>query len=435
MNKKIFLNFSVKEVLYAVLPSALILMALLVYARNYIDPAPPKRLVIATGRDEGDYQYFAKQYAEALNEEGIELVIRPTEGATENLRLLEDESADIDIGFVQDGIGNDTDLPNIVSLGSLYYEPLWIFYRGSQNLSNLSDLKGLKISAGHPGKETNILARKILSFAKLDSTTNKLLELSTDESISALKAGSVDLIFLNLPAEDPRIADLLSQNTIHLMSLNQAEAISRKNSSFHHLVLPRGVIDLEKNIPRQDVDLVGTTTSLLAQEDLHPALAYLLLKTAKQIHGGQGIFHRKGEFPENKDDHFPISPDAQNFYTHGAPFWQKYLPFWVAAWLDRFLFVVIPLMALIYPLAKLIPQIYHWRLKSQIYRLYGELRFLETQSQSQVSPRQSKKYIGELDRIEDKVNRMNLPLEYVEHTYSLRGHIHFVRERLAQSEI
>ena len=178
------------------------------------------------------------------------------------------------------------------------------------------------------------------------------------------------------------------------------------------------------------MNLVSSTATLMVRDDLHPAISFLLLKAAKFVHSGRGIFQSRNEFPMEKDYVFPLSEDAEQFYKSGGPFWQRYLPFWLAAMVDRFILVVIPLLAVVIPLVKIVPQIYMWRIRSRIYQRYGELRFLETQMQSKNNAEQVQEHLKKLDSIEEKVNHMKVPLNFTEHLYSLRGHIDFVRSRL-----
>jgi hypothetical protein len=214
------------------------------------------------------------------------------------------------------------------------------------------------------------------------------------------------------------------------MSLDQAEAIVRNNPYLHHLVLPHGAMDLAANIPDHDVDLVSPTATLLAKDTLHPALVYLLLEAAEQVHSSPGLFEEKGEFPIDKDFEFPLSEEAKHFYKSGAPFWQRYLPYWLATLVERFIIFVIPAIALLLPAIRTVPKILAWRVKGRIFSRYGELKFLETQMRPGVTKDQRVKYLHELDTIEDRVNHMKVPLDFSDHIYVLREHIDLVRRRL-----
>ncbi len=429
MNKKIIFGRSLKDLLISMGPSFFVFVLAVFIAHRYLDPAPPNHLTIATGDNEGDYQAIAKLYQEILKRDGIDLELRSSEGPLENLKLLENDDANVDVGFVHDGLGSTKDQPDLVSLGSLYYEPLWIFYRASTDLNRLSELAHKKIAVGHEGQGTRLISLQLLKESGVDAANAEIVPIGTKAAAEALKNKQVDAAFFLLTPEDPLIQSLSQDPALRLMSLDQAEAIVRRNSFLHHIVLPHGALNLQRNVPSRDVDMVAPTATLLVRDDLHPALVYLLLKAADEVHSEPGLFEKRNEFPTNKDDQFPLSADAQQFYKSGGPFWQRYLPFWLAAWLDRFILVVIPLMALVIPLVRMIPRIYAWRLRSRIYKSYGELKYLETQI-LQKRPQSGASFAEQLDAIEDRVNKLRLPLEYTEHLYSLRGHIQFVRDRL-----
>ncbi len=231
-------------------------------------------------------------------------------------------------------------------------------------------------------------------------------------------------------AEDPLIKTMVLDQSLHLMSVDQADAITRKIPYLHHLVLPHGTFDLNKNIPEHEIDLISPTATLLVKDSVHPALAYLLLRAATQVHGDPGIFEKKGEFPINKDYQFPLSDEARAFYKSGTPFWQRYLPFWLATLVERFIILVIPSLVLIIPVVKLVPKILDWRLKSRFYKRYGELKFLETQIKTDLNKTNFVSFLEKLDSIEDRVNHMKVPLDFSDQIYGLREHIEFVRGKL-----
>jgi TRAP transporter TAXI family solute receptor len=430
MNKKIIFGRSLKDILVSAGPAFLLLIVVLFVAYKYVSPAPPNHLVIATGDNEGDYQTYAKDYQRILKRDGIKLEIRPSKGPLENLQLLENDEANVDVGFVQDGLGSPAEQPDVVSLGSLYYEPLWVFYNGKSELTRLSQLLGKKVAIGRQGRGTQLIAMDVLKESGINAANTHLLEIGLEDSAEALKKGEIDAAFFLATPEDALIEELALTPTLHLMSFDQGEAISRQLPYLHHIILPHGVFDLHRNIPNKDVDLVAPTATLLVRDDLHPALIFLLLKAAKEIHNQPGILEKRDEFPINKDDQFPLSDEALQFYKSGGPFWQRYLPFWLAAWVDRFLLLVIPLLALIIPMVKMVPRVYQWRIRSRIFQRYGELKFLETQIKNPADLSETAEFLKKLDAIEDRVNKMKVPLDYSEHIYSLRGHIHFVRERL-----
>ena len=424
-----------KGQLLVVVPIAILLIISIIALFRYADPAPPNHLVISTSDGEGDYNKFALLYQEAFKDNGVKLEIRESTGSAENYARLKDPQSNVDVGFVQDGLGTPEDAPDLVSLGSLYYEPIWIFYnakldRGHAPMTRFGHLLGKKIAIGHPGGGTRLLALRILKSAGVNEKNSHLLDLGWNDAALAVREGRVDAaIFLATP-EDVVIRDLIQDHDLRLMSLDQAEAISRQIPFLHHLVLPHGAMDLQKGLPDRDIDLVSPTATLLVRDDVHPALKYLLLNAASQVHDDPGIFERKNEFPIDKVDQFPLADEAKSFYKNGIPFWQKHLPFWLATIFDRFLLVSIPLFALLFPFLKSIPQLYKWRIRRRIYKCYGELKYLETIILSSKNSEQDAKHLVELDKIEEKVQLMKVPLEFAEHVYSLRGHIDFVRSQL-----
>ncbi len=397
---------------------------------HYIDPPPPKKIVISTGNSEGEYDEYASTYAEILKDDGLVIEKRRSAGAMENYQRLKNPDSDVEVGFVQDGIGSFEDAPDLVSLGSLYYEPIWIFYRGGHRISRLSDLTGKRVAIGKEGGGTQSLARSLLRSSGITDENTHFVSIGWEDSEKALSEGKVDAAFFLCTPQDALINRLLRKSSIHLMSLDQAEGITRRIPYLHHLTLPRGSMDLSKDIPGSDTHLVGATVTLLIKDTLHPALAYSLLKSAQQIHSEPGIFEKKNEFPSNKDFEFPIANEAHGFYKNGLPFWQKFLPYWIATLIDRFILVLIPLFAVSFPVIRLIPRVYQWRMRQKIYRHYGELKYLETQVKDGNTPEEREKQIAELDQIEERVNGLKLPLDYANHLYSLRGHIDYVRTRL-----
>ena len=433
MIKKFLKDESLRDMLIMGFPVLAIALALLIVGIIFVQPAPPNHLTLATGDDQGDLESYAKQYQRLLKDDGVRVDILKTRGPLENLRLLQDGNSGVMAAFVQDGLGS-TDLePDVSSLGSLYYEPVWIFYRGNLNITHFSQLEGKRIGVGRVGHANQVIAQRLLVLNGVDPKDATLINMSSDDALKALENGTLDAALFMRPASDPMIHELASRKGLRLMDVEQAEAIARKDAAFHHLILPRGAIDLNADIPSKDVDLVASTTTMLVSDELHPALAYLLLKAAAQIHDEPGIFERRGEFPANKDSIFLLSSDAVQFYKSGGPFWQRYLPYWLAAWLDRFVLLVIPVLAVAFPLLKTVPQAYHWRMRTRVYQRYGELKFLETQVRPGLTKEQVQDLVKKLDRIEERVDSMRMPRNFADFVYSLKGHIQLVRDRLTKA--
>ena len=424
-----------KDLLLALIPSLLISGILLTIALHYVNPAPPSEVVISTGDGEGEYDLYAKQYRDILKDEKVNLKIRPSTGAVENLSRLADVKSDVEVGFVQDGLGTPDEEPDLVSLGSLYYEPFWVFYRGKTEITRFSQLEGKRIAVGREGGGTRPLALKLLKVSGIDEKSAQLMNLGWNESAEALLKGEIDVAVYMGTAGDPLIQKLVRDSTVRLMNVDQAEAITRNVPYLHHLVLPHGSFDLKKNIPATDVHLVSPTATLLVKDTLHPALVYLMMKAISQVHNDPGLFEKKNEFPVDKDFQFPLADEAKTFFKSGPPFWQKYLPFWIATLLDRFILILIPLMAVVVPLGRTIPKIYQWRIRSRIYQRYGELKFIETQIKAETTQELYAQHLKELDVIEERVKHMKVPLDFSDHVYGLREHIDFVRKRLQSNSV
>lgn len=430
MNKKIIFGRSLKDIVLAIGPLTLLFVAALIAAYFFLDPAPPTHLVIAAGSNQGDYRIYAKLYQDFLKQEGVDLTIRSTSGPEENLRLLQDDNAHVDIAFMQDGIGNPQQQPDLVSFGSLYQEPIWIFYRAGHEMTKLAQLQGKRIAIGPETSGTNILARTLLDESGVNTQNTTFINIGLEEAAQSLRDGGVDAALFLSSADDPLIDSLATDPKLSLMDVQQAEAISRQNPYLHHLVLPQGAFDLRHSIPDHDVNLVSPTATLIARDDLHPALIFLLLKAATEVHNAPGMFEKKDEFPSDQASTFPIDRDAKAFYKTGTPFWQRHLPYWLASLVDRFIIIVIPILALALPLIRLVPKIYQWRVRSRIFKRYGELKDLETQVKPDSLSTEFTSILGQLDDIEARVNAMRVPLDYSDHIYVLREHIDFVRGRI-----
>ncbi len=420
------------------LPLAAIVIAVLVGFR-WIDPAPPKQIEIGIGFEDNAFAGYAEQYKAILARDKVTVTFTPAPGSPQNLARMMDEKSPINVGFVQGGLPNLMDATDLSSLGSVYHEPFWVFVRhesGAAKLTRFSQLKGKRIAIGKIGSGARKLATRVLSASGVTLENSELLELSGDEAADAVLKGAADAAVFVTTLEATHVRKLLAAPNLALVNLDQAEAYVKNFPFLHHVVLPRGGFDLEKNIPADDVHLVAPTVMLAVRGDIHPAMITLLLKAATEIHGGTGLMQKKGELPSDKDTELPMNPEAQRFYKSGPPFLQKYLPFWVATFVDRMFFILLPLLAVLIPVVKLAPVIYSWRIRSKVYHWYGELKFLEGQIRDEPGEDKLPGYLDRLDWIEDQVNRIRLPLAFSNHVYFLREHIDLVRNsimRAAQS--
>jgi TRAP transporter TAXI family solute receptor len=412
-------------------PTVLIIAAAFAVTFYFVKPAPPKRLVLATAQDEGGFRYFARKYQESLARHGITLELRPTKGSLTNVELLSADEAGADVAFVQGGTAGGENAARIVSLGSLSYVPLWVFYRG-EPLEDVRGLKGRRIAVGAAESGTRALALTLLAANGVDQAPTELLPLERDAAIEQLKQGNIDAVFLVSPAEAPAIQKLAAAPGVRLLSFTRADAYVRKYPYLSKLVLPRGVFNLAADVPERDVVLIAPTANLLARDTLHPALAYLLMRTASEIHGSAGLLDRSGEFPAPLETGFPLSGEARRYYQAGIPFLQRYLPFWAANLVDRLWVMLVPIIAVVVPLGRAVPALLLWRVRSRIFRWYARLKEIELQLEENPRREMLEDMLKRLEETERAVNRIPTPLSYAENLYFFREHIEVVRRRLVR---
>ena len=422
-----------KEKLKIFGPGIAVTIIAFVVAYQFVAPTPPRSISMGTGSPEGAYFAYGKTYSEILAREDIAIKVKSTAGSAENLKLLEAESEGVDIAFVQGGMGVLAQTKNLVSLGSLYLEPLWIFHRNELTLNHLADLKGLRLAVGVEGSGTRILALQLLGLNGITAKNTRLLSYDSQRAADRLLNGEVDIAIFVATHHASYVDQLLKSRSIKLMGLERAEAYAFRYHYLYVLKLPAGVIDLEANIPSRDLTLVAPTTQLVARADLHPALINLVLQAAKEIHHAGGGFEQEGQFPTPKHIDFDLNKEAERFYKSGPPFLQRYIPFWVANFLTRMAVMLLPLFALLYPLFKLMPQIYKWRMRSKIYRWYSDLGAIDPEIQKDHIAGRLEEYLAELDKLEEKVAQISVPRTYAEGLYDLRLHIDMMRSKLSKA--
>jgi TRAP transporter TAXI family solute receptor len=409
-------------------PVVLITLLGFLFAYQFVDPAPSNQITIATGQKDGAYYLFAHQYQDILAREHVQLEVLPSAGSVENIRLL--ESGRAEIAFVQGGAADPGKDRNLRSLGSLYFEPLWLFYRRGISLSRLDQLRGKQVAIGSEGSGTRALALELLADNRIDASAADLLTLGGQEAVAALTAGRIDAAFFVASPQSPVVRSLLETDGVRLMGFERAEAYTRLHRYLSRVVLPAGVIDLQRNLPDRDTVLLAASANLVVREDLHPAFADLLLQAAREVHGGGGWFEETGQFPNPGYLSYPLDKEAGRFYEYGPPLLQRFLPFWVATLVDRLKVMLLPLVALLLPLFKIMPPIYRWRMRSRIYRWYRELLSIDRSIYQNPEGGTKQALLAELDAIERGVSEVHVPLSFAEELYDLRLHLKLVRERL-----
>jgi uncharacterized protein len=428
-----FSLISLRDLLVAFAPSVLLVLAACVIAYLVVDPAPPRHVLLATGQENSAYEEFGKQYAAKLARNGIRVTLERSLGSQDNLQRLIDGKADI--AFVQSGSTSEGEAARhgLESLGSLFTEPVWLFLRDSAKVRHLTQLKGMRINLGPEGTGVPRLFRQVLDVNGVEPTDLKISAMENTPATMALLAGQIDgLVFSSAP-EAPLIQMLLQTPGIALFDFTQAEAYTRRLPFLTHVVLPRGIVDLGRDIPSQDYQLIAPTATLVARKGLHPALVDLFVQSASEIHGGTGWFQQQGQFPSPRYTEVPVAREAARYYRDGPPLLQRYMSFWLANLFERLWVVVVPLLALLIPLSKVVPPLYVWRIRSRVYRWYGQLRAVEQVldgARGERGEELSADLLRRLDDIERRVNNMSIPLAFADTVYGLRSHINLVRQRV-----
>jgi TRAP transporter TAXI family solute receptor len=417
----------------------MILAAVLVAATLFVivvalRPLPPRTVIMATGPEGGANYELGKRYRELLAQEGIDLQLLPTAGNRENLTLLRDPRSKVEVGFLQVGLTSREELPGLESLGTLFFQPLWFFYQSDYKGKGMDSLRGRKISIGQEGSEGRELTLELLARNGIDQNFAHLLSLSPQEAADQLLGNKIDAAIMATSWDSPAVRRLLADKNIELVSFPRADAYIALYPFLNKVVVPAGVGDLAGNRPPSDTVLFALKACLVVREDLHPAIQYLLLDAALKIHSGPGIFHKAGDFPRAEAIDIPLSDEAIDFYRSGRPFLQRHLPFWLAVLIGRLLILLIPVVAVIYPLLSFLPQLYAWEMQRRIFRLYGELRFIEQELDSRSAGQSIGDLPARLDRLEASTNRLQVPVSYANMLYTLRMHITLVRERLKRPE-
>ena len=427
---------SLRDLAVSVGPFLLLAIALLVLAYGWLDPNPPKHVTLATGPAQSAYAEFGKRYAQALAKEGITVELLPSEGSAANLQLLREGKADL--GFVQGGTSEAGTLDDaeLESLGSLFLEPVWLFYREAaapadttppHTLESLTQLQDLRVNVGTPGSGVPNLMNKLLDSNRVDPRTLTLSQQEQTPATVAFLGGEIDAIVFASAPESSMVQMLLQTPGIKLMDFAQSEAYSRRFAFLSPALLPRGVVDLAANIPPNDVHLVAPTTTLLTRTSTHPALLQLFALAGNSIHGSAGWFKHAREYPNVKNNELPLAQEAERSIQGGTPLLQRYLPFWVANLVERMWLAMGIILAVLLPLSRVIPPLYAFRVRSRIFRWYAQLRELEARAEG---AQDTAALIDELNQMDRHAEKISVPLSYTDELYALRNNIQLVRKKL-----
>jgi TRAP-type uncharacterized transport system substrate-binding protein len=393
----------------------------------FLQSTIPRHIVLASGLKDGLYHQYAQRYREILARDGVTVEERLTSGADENEQLLHDPNSGVDVAFMHGGVVQRAERGNLVMLVALYYEPLWIFYRDPLTLTQLDELRYKRVAVGSPGSGARAFAEPLLAANNITGFNTKLVPLVNLEALHALQKGEVDAAFLIGPVQSPAVWQALHDPSLKLMSLERAAAYPRRFPYITRLTLLPGTIDFALHVPAQDVQLVSTRTMLVARDGLPPAIINLLLEAARELHSEQGYFEANDEFPNVATVDLPVSTDASRHFRFGPSLLHRYLPFFVATYIERLIVLLIPLLVVLVPLINFLPQVLRWRVRSRIYRWYGELTLIERDVAARTGTLPIDQWLADLDRIEKAAARVRTPTSFASEAYTLREHIGLVR--------
>lgn len=411
-------------------PIVLLSALAIVFTLRFVRPAPPLHLVMASGPENSNFRTVATQYQQILARSGIDLQLVPSKGSADNLDLL--AGHEVDIALVQSGVTREGGSDDVVSLGTMFRQPVLIFYRAARPIERLSQLEGMRISGGRAGSGTRVLALELLKANGVEpGDGTQFVEMEAEAASAALVARQVDAIFLSGDSASLNtLRELLHTDGIRLFDFVQGAAYERRFRYLNRFQLPPGAFDLGTNLPDHEITMMAPTVELLAHGDLHPALSDLLVEAAQEVHGRGTLMQNPGEFPHAIEHDYPMHPDAARFYKSGKGFAYRFMPFWLASLVNRAAVVLVPVLVVLIPGLRFAPYLYGWRIRRRIYKLYGELMALERAVLEPVTPEQRIALLERLAQIEKTIIALKVPGAFADQIYVLRRHIKFVRDSL-----
>ena len=420
--------------LIVVLLWAAIAFAFIYIGYRWIDPLPPRQLSIAAGAVGSTYDDSARQYVRILARNGVQLNVRNSAGGLEDLHLLRDPASGVQAALTSFGLGEPDDPKTLSSLGGIFDAAIFIFYRNAQPITQFSAFRGKRISIGLPGTVVRLLMMKVLQATNALDAETWIADLDNDQAVDALAAGTIDAAMFASQLDGAVLQRALANPEIRLISVAQAEAIAKTIPGLQHVTLWRGLIDLSKDIPNSDVELLAVRNRLLIREELHPALQYLLLEAMREVHSPQGSFNRIGEFPAEQPNDLPLSPTAEAFYRSGPSFWQRYISFWLASLLSRIVFFIIPVLALLFPLINILPRLYRWLNIRRIDHFHRALGNLERDLGQAPDRSKLREYGARISEIESAMQRLKVARPFEVDLQRLKIHLRMVQEDIGRLE-
>lgn len=411
-----------------------ILIAVVLY--QFVEPSPPREITMATGDKDGYYHELGTYLKDSLRREGVELKLISTAGSSENMELLTDPDSTVSIAFVQSGMERifEPAEDSLASLGSLYYEPIWLFYRRSIELDSARDLRGLRVAVGARGSGTRAVVGYLMEENGLPDTGDDvvLLEAGGQEAVELLQTGSIDAAFFTISPQSKTIQSLIGIPEIDFLDIRRSEAYTARYPFLASVSIAEGLLDMERNIPPENRRTLASTAMLVVNDRFHPALTPLVLETLSRKLREGGMLERPGEFPSARHAGISLTKEAEHYLEKGPSFLQRYLPFWAASLVDRLVIFVVPLLAIIIPLVKLAGPLYRWRIRSRIYTWYRHLQETERKL-AEGTVENPTHEIQRLNELIEELVSVDVPLSYADELYELKAHIEYVRSRLVSA--
>ncbi len=420
-----------QRLLLVALPAAAVL-AIFYVVYSLVDPLPPRRLVIGAGIAGSGYDNFARRYARVLARNDIDLEIRNTAGAVENLDLLRDPASKVQAALTTVGFAQPGDSDHLASLGGVFDAPIFVFYKSAERVTQFAQLHGKRLAIGTAGTSVRPLILQVLKAGGAADAPIRFVDMDYDRAIDALIAGEIDVAIFPSQLDTGLFRRALTAPDVRLMNVAQAAAIAKTVPGIKHVVLWQGLIDLTHDIPDADVNLLASGNSLLVRKDLHPALQYLLLEAIREVHSAPGPFNRLGEFPAEQPNDLPLSLTAQSFYRSGPTFWQRYTSFWLTSLLDRILFFVVPVVAALIPVIGFTSRLYRWLAVRRIVRLHRALGGLERELAQSEDKAQLAQHQARLSEIESVVRTLKVAPPFEVDLHRLRIHLRMVQDHIGR---
>lgn len=404
----------------------LLSLVLVIILVGRIPTGPPNRVVFAAGPSDGAYYAFANRYKELLGERGLSVEVLETGGSMENLRLLRDGKADI--AFVQSGLSPANS--KLMSLGAVFPEPLWFFAKAPNAPRNLNELLGKTVAIGTIDSGTREVALAILDDSKMTSKL-KTMSIGGREAVEKLLNDEIDAAFFVGSQSVESIRTLALDPTISLGDFERVQAYARYHSSLFPVTLYAGMLDLSKDVPPKNIELLSTACSLVVAEDFNYALVTLFLQTADKVHRPPGPFQEYGEYPNPENVSLPLMPEADQFFKSGPSFFFRYLPFFWAATVDRLIILLLPLLTLLFPLFRVAPPLYGYFLRRKLLKKQMALSEIELNVEGLDREALSSK----LDELEAQMAEIKtLPPNYQNEVFLYQLRLERVREQLGKPE-